>query len=153
MNITEIAIILDNINDLEQIKSCKEYLERFGLRYEVTTISALCDPQGLQEFVQKETLNGIKLFITAADFPAGLAAAVASHTFLPVIHIPLITPNQNPHALFALAQTPEGIPIATMGLGSAGAKNAAILAAQILSMSDVHLKERLRFFKQNSCRF
>lgn len=154
MNITELAIVLDNQNDLEQIKSCKEYLERFGLRYEVTSISALCDPISLQEFVKKATTAGIKLFITAAEMSSGLAAAVASHTYLPVINIPLPAPAlQNMDALFALSQTPEGVPVATMGFGNAGAKNAAVLAAQILSMSDVHLRERLRFFKQNACRF
>jgi phosphoribosylaminoimidazole carboxylase PurE protein len=154
MNITEIAIVLDNQNDLEQIKSCKDYLERFGLRYEVTSISALCDPNSLHEFVKKATLNGIKLFITAAEINSGLATAVASHTFVPVINIALPSPPlHNLDALFALSQTPEGLPVATMGFGNAGAKNAAVLAAQILSMSDVHLRERVRFFKQNACRF
>jgi phosphoribosylaminoimidazole carboxylase PurE protein len=154
MNVTEITIILDNQNDLEQIKSCKDYLDRFGLRYEVTAKSALCDPMGLQELVKKVTVSGIKLFITAGELSSGLATAVASHTHLPVINIPLQTSqSQNGHALYALSQTPEGIPVATMGFGNAGARNAAILAAQILSMSDVHLRERLRFFKQNACRF
>jgi phosphoribosylaminoimidazole carboxylase PurE protein len=154
MNVTEITIILDNQNDLEQVKSCKDYLERFGLRYEVTAKSALCDPLGLQELVKKVTTSGIKLFITAAEPSSGLATAVASHTHLPVINIPLPNPAlQNANALFALSQTPEGIPVATMGFGNAGGRNAAILAAQILSMSDVHLRERLRNFKQNACRF
>ena len=154
MNVTEITIILDNQNDLEQIKSCKDYLDRFGLRYEVTAKSALCDPMGLQELVKKVTVSGIKLFITAGELSSGLATAVASHTHLPVINIPLQTPpSQNGHALYALSQTPEGIPVATMGFGNAGARNAAILAAQILSMPDVHFRERLRLFKQNACRF
>ena len=114
----------------------------------------MTEPLLLQEFVQKSTLNGIKLFITAAPINAGLASAVASMTPVPVINFPLASAHlQNTEALFAFAQTPEGIPVSTMGFGLAGGRNAAILAAQILSVADVHLRERVRFFKQNNCRF
>lgn len=154
MNLTEIAIVLENTQDAEFIKGCKEYLDRFGLRYESVVIEHLANPDELVEFVNKGTDRGIKMFIAVSGTASGLASAIASRTYLPVIGVPLYSATaQGMDALYSMIQLPEGIPIATMGMGPHGAKNAAILAAQILSFSDHHLRDRLLFFKQNGCRF
>lgn len=154
MNLTEIAIMLENGQEAEQIKGCKEYLDRFGLRYETVTIEHLSNPEELVEFVKKGTDRGIRVFIAAYSTTSGLASAIASRTYLPVIGIPLSSGSTHGlDTLYAMAQLPEGTPVATMGIGPNGAKNAAILAAQILSFSDHHLRDRLLFFKQNGCRF
>lgn len=154
MNLTEIAIVLENAQDSEFIKGCKEYLDRFGLRYETAIIEHLASPDELTEFVNKGTERGIKIFIAVSGSASGLASAIASRTYLPVIGVPLPSATvQGMDALYSMIQLPEGTPVATMGLGPRGAKNAAILAAQILSFSDHHLRDRLLFFKQNACRF
>ncbi len=154
MNLTEIAIVLENAQDSEQIKGCREYLDRFGLRYEVTIVEHLSNPDELVDFVKKGTDRGIKLFIAASSATSGLAAAIASRTYLPVIAVPLAgSGTQGLENLYAMSQLPAGTPVATMGIGERGAKNAAILSAQILSFSDHHLRDRLLFFKQNGCHF
>jgi phosphoribosylaminoimidazole carboxylase PurE protein len=154
MNLTEIAIVLEDSQDMDQVKGCKEYLDRFGLRYEAIVIEYLANPDELAEFVKKGTDRGIKIFIAASGTTSGLASAIASRTYLPVIAVPLTTsPAQGLDILYSVANLPAGTPVAVTGIGSRGAKNAAILAAQILSFSDHHLRDRLLFFKQNSCRF
>lgn len=154
MNLTEIAIVLDRQEDIPHLQGCRDYLDHFGLRYEIHVGSALRDPVGLTEYLGKSGERGIKLFIAAAGMAGHLAAFVASRTSQPVIGVPLPTSHLNGvDALYAMAQMQEGVPVATMAVGEAGAKNAAILAAQILSLSDNRLKERVRYFKQNGCSF
>lgn len=154
MNLTEIVIILDQQEDLPHIQGCKDYLDHFGLRCEVHIGSAMRDPAGLTEYLSKSHERGIRIFIAAAGMAGHLAAFVASKTTMPVIGVPLPTSHLNGiDALYAMAQMQEGVPVATMAVGEAGAKNAAVLAAQILALTDNRLKERLRYFKQNGCRF
>lgn len=154
MNITEIVIVMENAQDAEHIKGCREYLDRFGLRNEITTIEYLTNPDELRDFVRKATDRGVKIFIAVSGSASGLASAIASHTHVPVIGVPLLSSGtQGLDALYSITQLPEGVPVAAMGFGVRGAKNAAILAAQILSFTDNHLKERLLLFKQNGCRF
>ncbi|KAB2878144.1 AIR carboxylase family protein [bacterium] len=154
MNLTEIAIVLENSQDTESVRGCKEYLDRFGLRYETAVIEHLANPDDLADFVKKGTDRGIKIFIAVAGSASGLASAIAARTYLPVIGVPLeTTAAKGLDALYSMIYLPEGTPVAAMGIGPNGARNAAILAAQILSFSDHHLRDRLLFFKQNGCRF
>lgn len=154
MHLTEVAIIIDHANDMEHIRPCKEYLDHFGIRYDVQVLSAMRDPDALDEYVDKGPERGIKLFIVAAGMGAQSAGVIASKTYVPVIGVPLSTTDVNGvDALYAMVQMTEGVPVATVSIGIHGLKNAAVLAAEILSLSDARLKERLRFFKQNGCKF
>jgi len=153
MNLTEVIIVIDRQEDIEFVRPCREYLDHFGIRHEVQVLS-LRDSDGLSEFVSKCPERGIKLFIAAAGNGAQSASLIAAKTLLPVIAIPLAnSPLLGNDALYMMTQTPEGLPLAAVSIGAPGARNAAILAAQILALSDNRLKERLRFFKQNGCRF
>ncbi len=154
MNLTEIAIIADSQEDLAHIEGCKQFLDHFGLRYEVHVFSALRDPESLVEFLDKSPERGIRVFIAAAGMAGHLAGFIAARTSLPVIGVPLATSHlSGVDALYSMSQMPEGVPVATMAIGAPGARNAAVLAAQILALSDNRLRDRVRYFKQNGCRF
>ena len=155
MNLTEIAVLLDPRIDAELVKSCKEHLDRFGLHCETKSFSAMTDPDALGEYVGKATERGIKVFIIAQGPGSKLSSFVAARTMRPVIAIPFGSSSTTvSETLLDAARTAEGVPVAVMTAGDdGGGKNAAILAAQILALSDNHLNDRLRFFKQNGCRF
>lgn len=112
-------------------------LETLGIRYEVKVTSAHRTPAGTQTYVQDAEDRGCRVFICAAGMAAHLAGAVAAHTQRPVIGVPIDSgPLQGFDALLSTVQMPGGIPVATVAVGKAGAKNAAYLAAQILAVAD-----------------
>jgi len=137
-------------SDMDVMRSCIEQLGYFGIEPVIRIISAHRTPQIAAEFSQTAAQNGIKVIIAAAGMAAHLAGALAAKTTLPVIGVPLISSSglEGIDALLSTLQMPPGVPVATVAIGKAGAKNAAILAVQILALDDSNLREKLAEFKK-----
>lgn len=144
-----IAVVMGSSSDMEVMRSCMEQLESFGIDPIVRILSAHRTPQEATDFAQKAEENGVKVIIAAAGMAAHLAGAMAAHSNLPVIGVPLNsgTGLGGLDALLSTVQMPPGVPVATMGIGKAGAKNAAVLAVKILALSEDSLGEKLKTFK------
>ena len=145
-----IAVVMGSDSDMDVMRSCIEGLREFGIEPMVRIISAHRTPQIAAEFAETAAKNGIKVIIAAAGMAAHLAGVLAAKTTLPVIGVPLISSSglEGIDALLSTIQMPAGVPVATVAVGKAGAKNAAILAVQILALSDEALAERLADFKK-----
>lgn len=142
-----IAIILASDSDLPVMSQAAKVLEEFGISYEMTISSAHRSPQQTVVFVEKMHKNGVKIIIAGASLAAHLAGTVAAHFPLPVIGVPLKAEALSGFdALFATVQMPPGIPVATVAVD--GAKNAGILAVQILATADKNLEEKLVAYKK-----
>ena len=148
---SSVAVVMGSDSDMAVMQSCIEGLGDFGIEPVVRIISAHRTPQVAAEFAQNAAKNGIKVVIAAAGMAAHLAGAVAARTTLPVIGVPMISSSglEGIDALLSTVQMPAGVPVATMAVGKTGAKNAAILAVQILALSDDSLTEKLAEFKKN----
>ena len=147
---TPIAIVMGSDSDLEVMSACVEQLSPFGIKPEVRILSAHRTPIQAAEFAQNAAGNGIKVIIAAAGMAAHLAGALAGRTNLPIIGVPLVAGSLGGmDALLSTVQMPPGVPVASMALGKAGAKNAALFAVQILSLSDKSLNDKLTAFKQS----
>jgi phosphoribosylamine--glycine ligase len=143
-----IGIVMGSDSDLPVMQGCVEQLQKFGLSYEITVASAHRSPERAATYATKARERGIKVIVAAAGMAAHLAGVLAAHTILPVIGVPIDSSSLNGlDALLSTVQMPPGVPVATMGIGKAGAKNAAILAVQILAVSDENLARRLIEFK------
>jgi phosphoribosylaminoimidazole carboxylase PurE protein len=145
-----VAVVMGSDSDMAVMQGCVEQLRQFGIEPVVRIISAHRTPQIAAEFAQNAAKNGIKVIIAAAGMAAHLAGAIAAKTTLPVIGVPLISSSglEGIDALLSTVQMPPGVPVATVAIGKAGAKNAAILAVQILALSDKALAEKLADFKK-----
>ena len=132
-------------SDFPVMQSTLEVLDAFGVRYEVRVSSAHRTPVATRDYVLDAQDRGCAVFIAAAGMAAHLAGAVAALTVRPVIGVPVdVGPLQGEDALLATVQMPGGIPVATVAIGKAGAKNAGYLAAQILGVADDALAAGLR---------
>jgi 5-(carboxyamino)imidazole ribonucleotide mutase len=137
-----VGILVGSKSDLPVLEKCTARLENLGIDYELEVLSAHRNPEGVAEYVASAPERGIKVFICAAGMAAHLAGAVAARTNLPVIGIPIAASTLGGFdALLATVQMPSGVPVATVAVN--GAANAAVLAAQILALSDPQLFERL----------
>ena len=137
-----VAILVGSRSDLPVMEKGTKRLDDLGVDYELEVLSAHRNPEGVSEYVASAPERGTKLFICAAGMAAHLAGAVAARTNLPVIGIPIAAGTLGGFdALLATVQMPSGVPVATVAVN--GAANAAVLAAQILALSDPHLAERL----------
>ena len=126
------------------MRKCTEVLERLGIDFEVRVSSAHRTPEATAAYVVDAADRDCEVFICGAGMAAHLAGAVAAHTVRPVIGVPIDSgPLQGIDALLATVQMPGGIPVATVAVGSAGARNAGYLAAQMLAISDTELGIRL----------
>jgi 5-(carboxyamino)imidazole ribonucleotide mutase len=124
------------------LERCTQRLEEFGIEYEIEVRSAHRDPQGVSEYAGTARERGLKVVICAAGMAAHLAGAVAARTSLPVIGIPVAAGSLGGlDSLLSTVQMPSGVPVATVAVN--GAANAAVLAAQILALSDPDLAEKL----------
>ena len=136
------------------MQACTEYLTNFGIEYELRVSSAHRQPEETAELVRGAAAAGFSVIIAAAGMAAHLPGFAASLTHLPVIGVPLEGSALNGvDALYSIVQMPAGIPVATVAIGSAGAKNAAVLAAEILALGDPALVERLGAFRRAGARF
>lgn len=139
-----VSILMGSASDLEDMKGAAAVLDELGVDYEMTVASAHRTPERLEGIVKGSRERGIRVFIAGAGGAAHLAGVIASMTTLPVIAVPLASsPLSGFDALLSSVQMPPGIPVATVSVGSWGARNAAVLAAQIIATSDGALVERL----------
>ena len=146
---SQVAILMGSDSDWETMSIAAKRLEALGVACEVHVLSAHRTPRRTAAYAAGAAGRGIKVFICGAGGAAHLAGAVAAQTTLPVIGVPLDASSlQGLDALLATVQMPKGVPVATVAVGAAGAENAAILAAQILALSDAKLAGTLAAFKK-----
>ena len=144
-----VGIIMGSDSDLPVMQEAFEVLTNFGIPAEITVASAHRSPQRVSEYARSAKRRGLKVLIAGAGGAAHLAGVLAAETSLPVIGVPIeSSPLTGWDALLSTVQMPAGVPVATMAVGKAGAKNAAILAAQILALANSKLQERLEHFKE-----
>jgi len=137
-----VAIVIGSSADRPKIKDAQETLEALVVPYEVTVLSAHRTPERLSKYVEKACSSGVRVFIACAGLSAALPGAIASLTTLPVIGVPLSGSTLGGlEALLSIAQMPKGVPVATVGIDNA--KNAGLLAGQILALTDKAIAERL----------
>lgn len=140
-----VAVLMGSDSDLPVLQSTFEVLDRIGVAYEPRITSAHRTPDDTRAYVQDAVARGCAVFVAAAGLAAHLAGAVASETIRPVIGVPIDAgPLNGLDALLSTVQMPAGIPVATVAIGRAGARNAAWLAAQILAVDDPGVAQRLR---------
>ena len=140
-----VAVLMGSKSDLPVIEKTLEVLRGLDMSYEVKITSAHRTPDATHSYVKDAEARGCQVFICAAGLAAHLAGAVAGITTRPVIGIPIDAgPLKGMDALLATVQMPGGVPVATVAIGSAGAKNAAYLAAQIMAVADEELRARVR---------
>ena len=148
-----ISIVMGSDSDLPVLQGCIDTLKSFGIPYEVTVASAHRTPAKAMRLAETARERGVKVIIAAAGMAAHLAGVLAAHTTLPVIGIPVDGSALNGlDALYSTVQMPPGIPVGTMAIGKAGAKNAAIFAAQILATRDAVLAGKLTAMKAEMAR-
>ncbi len=140
----KVAILMGSKNDWDVMKSAADVLAELGVGWEARVISAHRTPSRLVAFLQAAEAEGFRVVICGAGAAAHLAGATAAHTLMPVLGVPIDSSALDGlDALLATVQMPGGIPVATLAIGKAGARNAGILAAQILAVGDPSLRERL----------
>jgi len=150
----QVAVLLGSKTDEQAMHACTEYLTKFAISYDLRISSAHRQPEETAAFVRRAQSDGYRVIIAAAGMAAHLPGFAASLTNLPVIGVPLEGSALNGvDALYSIVQMPAGIPVATVAIGSAGAKNAAVLAAEILALSDGSIRERLLEFRRNGSKF
>jgi len=148
-----IGIVMGSDSDLPVMQGCLDFLKKMDIPYEITVASAHRSPARAMEYASNAKGRGLKIIIAAAGMAAHLAGVLAAHTILPVIGVPVDSSSLNGlDALLSTVQMRPGVPVATMGIGKAGAKNGAILAAQILALADEKLAGRLVSFKEEMAR-
>ena len=140
------ALIMGSDSDFEKLKGCIKKLREFKIDVDVNVISAHRTPEEAAEFAKNARKNGFEVIIAAAGMAAHLGGVIAAHTTLPVIGIPIKSTFEGMDALLATVQMPPGIPVATVGLDNG--TNAAILAAQILSLKYDYLTDMLEEAKE-----
>lgn len=143
-----VAVVMGSDSDWDVMSGCVDQLRAFGVAVHVEVMSAHRGPRRVAEFAADAEKDGFEVVIAAAGMSNALAGAVAAHTCLPVIGVPLVGGSLNGlDALLSTVQMPPGMPVATVSLGDAGAKNAALLAVQILARKDSELAAAYRKFK------
>lgn|SRR5574341_80812 len=145
-----VLILVGSKSDTETMQQAYQILKQFQIPCQMIISSAHRNPAKTHQIAKKASQNGIKVIICAAGMAAHLAGAVASETYLPVIGVPIANSYfKGTDAYLSTLQMPFGVPVATMSVGNSGAKNAAVLAAQMLALTDAKLKKRLQEFKKN----
>ena len=145
----KVAILMGSDSDLEIMKEAADALNEFQVANDIQVLSAHRSPELVSEFATKARDNGYKVIICGAGGAAHLAGVVAAHTTLPVIGVPIsATALAGFDSLLATAQMPAGIPVATVAVGKPGARNAGLLAVQMLAISDADLAKKFLQFKQ-----
>jgi 5-(carboxyamino)imidazole ribonucleotide mutase len=145
-----VGIVLGSSSDWPTVEPCYRQLQELAIEPEVRVLSAHRTPDKLRDYVIDAENRGVGVFVAAAGMAAALPGAIAAYTTRPVIGIPIPTPPlQGIDSLLSIVQMPPGVPVATVAIGPAGARNAAILAAQILALAEPNLRDRLKIFKSN----
>jgi len=143
----KVALIMGSKSDIPLVESAIRILKGFGVPFEVKILSAHRTPDDLERYIEEAEKAGVRVFIAAAGGAAHLPGVIASKTLLPVIGLPIKSKDlMGFDSILSIAQMPEGVPVATVGINRA--KNAALLAIQMLALEDPSLLEKLRDFRQ-----
>lgn len=146
----QVGVIMGSRSDWETMKPATEMLDQFGIAYEARVVSAHRTPNWMVEYASTAAGRGLKVIIAAAGGAAHLPGMVASLTTLPVLGVPVQSRVLNGvDSLLSIVQMPGGIPVGTLAIGTAGAKNSALLAARILGTADQSLAEKLQAFQES----
>ncbi|MFH2012248.1 MAG: 5-(carboxyamino)imidazole ribonucleotide mutase [Pseudomonadota bacterium] len=144
-----VSIVMGSDSDMPIMEEARKVLENLGIEYEITISSAHRSPKRTAQYAQSAIEKGIEVIIAAAGGAAHLAGVIASETVLPVIGVPIDSSSlKGLDALLSTVQMPGGVPVATMAIGKAGAKNAGIFAAQILGVKHTKIRDRLKRYKK-----
>jgi 5-(carboxyamino)imidazole ribonucleotide mutase len=148
-----VGIVIGSGTDAEYMQPALDALSQLGIEYELSVISAHRNPEKVREYGLESEKRGFKVIIAAAGYAAHLPGVLASWTPLPVIGVPLPTSDlRGVDALISISQMPGGVPVACVGIGRSGARNAALLAAQILAVEDKQMRQAYRKYKQELAR-
>ena len=148
-NNSKIAIVMGSQSDLETMNEAVNLLKEFNAEYEVRILSAHRTPDEVAKFAKDARKDGVKVIIAGAGGAAALAGSIAAHTTLPVIGVPMETSSlKGLDSLLSTVQMPGGVPVASMAIGRAGAKNSAIFALEILGVSDKEIEKKLNNYKK-----
>ncbi|WP_341836756.1 5-(carboxyamino)imidazole ribonucleotide mutase [Chitinophaga pollutisoli] len=149
----KVLIIMGSESDKPVMQESQSYLQFFGIESEMMVASAHRNPDKVREIVINAQPQGYGVIIAAAGMAAALPGVVSAYTSLPVLGVPLDggLPG-GVDALYSIVQMPAGLPVGTLAVGKAGARNAAVLAARIIALSDKKIAERVEAFKQNGYR-
>ena len=143
-----VAILMGSKSDWETMNHCVKTLNELGVPNEAHVLSAHRTPEATTDFARNAADRGIRVIIAAAGGAAHLAGVIAAHTWLPVLGVPMSSKLNGLDSLLSTAQMPGGIPVGTLAIGEAGAKNAALLAAAILATSDDKIRSNLQAFRK-----
>jgi len=144
-----VGIVIGSKTDEPLIQPALDMLQQLNINYELSILSAHRNPERVREYGSKARERGIEIIIAAAGSAAHLPGTLASWTTLPVIGIPLPTSElKGIDSLYSIVQMPDGVPVACVGIGASGAKNAALFAAQILSLKYEEIKDAYEKYKQ-----
>lgn len=144
-----VGIIMGSQSDWPTMKKAAQVLDDLGVTYETRIVSAHRTPDRMTEFAKTARARGLKVIIAGAGGAAHLPGMTAAHTILPVLGVPIVSKALNGiDSLHSIVQMPFGVPVGTLAIGEPGARNAALLAAQILAVSDADLAKRLDAFRQ-----
>ena len=145
-----VGIIMGSTSDWETMRAAAEALDKLGVPYETRVVSAHRTPDLLFEYASTAQSRGIEVIVAGAGGAAHLPGMVASKTTLPVLGVPVESRVlRGVDSLLSIVQMPGGIPVGTLAIGAAGAKNAALLAASILALNDETIREALEKFREN----
>ena len=145
--VPQVALIMGSKNDESKMSKAENLLQEFGVSYEKKVLSAHRMPQKTAQYAKNAARRGIKIIIAGAGLAAHLPGVIAAHTTLSVIGVPLSAGALNGQdALYAIVQMPRGIPVATVGIDNSA--NAALLAIEILALSDARLKQKLTLYRK-----
>ena len=148
-----VGILMGSDSDLPVMEEAVKVLKDFDIPYEITISSAHRSPKRTSDYAKSATDRGIKVIIAGAGSAAHLAGFIAAETILPVIGVPIDSSSlKGMDALLSTVQMPGGVPVASMAIGKAGAKNAGIFAAQILAVSDKDIQTKLRAYKKKQAK-
>src|SRR5215831_13671708 len=143
-----VNIIMGSKSDWETMQHADQTLTQFGVDHECRVLSAHRTPHDTAEYISKADSRGVEVIIAAAGGAAHLAGVSAAHTVLPVLGVPMTSAVNGLDSLLATVQMPAGIPVGTLAIGQAGARNAALLAIAILAGSRPELRQKLRDFRE-----
>ena len=149
MSDIKVAIIMGSESDAEEMKKASDTLDELNIKSETLVISAHRAPDKLRDYCVNAEKKDIKVFIAGAGMAAALPGVISAYTHLPVLGVPIESKSlKGMDSLLSIAQMPPGIPVGTLAIGSAGSKNAGLLAAAILAVSDQEIENKLKDYRK-----
>ena len=146
---TQVAIVMGSTSDWPTMKKAAQMLDDLGVVYKAQVVSAHRTPNTLVEFAESAAANGIQVIIAGAGGAAHLPGMIAAHTHLPVFGCPIRSSQLNGiDSLLSIVQMPKGVAVGTLAIGEAGAANAGLLAAQVIALNDVDVRQNIMSFRQ-----